>query len=294
MPGKKGPHVAAVDVIKATTKTTRENAVQQWARLKHEHPETVSGTYSFRFPGQRGPETEVVDLPTALQIIMLLKGAAAAKVRLKASALLVRYLAGDLTLVGEIYGMNALQEYLREYFPNHPLAKFREAATAAAEASSQNARRRALESELEIADLESRLAAVRREATVANLDSYERISKADGLDDRERIALRTRITSGIFRDKDSADDERVEINLTDYLRKHQSRLDPKAYGRALAKRWRESHPDQTQPTKRMVLENGALVTDVKLYFEEDREIMDATRADLEAVVPAPRKKQRRP
>ena len=60
MPGKKGPHVAAVDVIKATTKTTRENAVQQWARLKHEHPETVSGSYSFRFPGQRGPETETV------------------------------------------------------------------------------------------------------------------------------------------------------------------------------------------------------------------------------------------
>ena len=47
--------MAAVDVIKATTKTTRENAVQQWARLKHEHPETVSGSYSFRFPGQRGP-----------------------------------------------------------------------------------------------------------------------------------------------------------------------------------------------------------------------------------------------
>ena len=50
--------MAAVDVIKATTKTTRENAVQQWARLKHEHPETVSGSYSFRFPGQRGPETK--------------------------------------------------------------------------------------------------------------------------------------------------------------------------------------------------------------------------------------------
>ena len=86
--------MSAQDIFKAITKTIRENAVQQWARLKHEHPETVSGSYSFRFPGQRGPETEIVDLPTAMQIIMLLKGAAAAKVRLKASVLLVRFLAG--------------------------------------------------------------------------------------------------------------------------------------------------------------------------------------------------------
>ncbi len=35
--------------------------------MKAKHPETVSTTYSFRFPGQRGPAIEVVDLPTALQ-----------------------------------------------------------------------------------------------------------------------------------------------------------------------------------------------------------------------------------
>ena len=55
-------------------------------------------SYSFRFPGQGGPETEIVDLPIALQITMLLQGAAAAKVRLKVSFLLVRYLAGGIKI----------------------------------------------------------------------------------------------------------------------------------------------------------------------------------------------------
>ena len=70
VPGRKGPHVAVLDIIKVATKTLRANAVQQWTRLKYEHPETVSGSNSFRFPGQRGPETEIVDLPTAVQVIM--------------------------------------------------------------------------------------------------------------------------------------------------------------------------------------------------------------------------------
>ena len=40
-----------------------------------------------------------------------------------------------------------------------------------------------------------------------------------------------------------------------------------------------------------VLENGALVTDAKLYFEEDRELMDEVRTALEATLPT--KKRRR-
>ena len=100
--------------------------------MEPDHPETTSGTCSFRFPGQRGLAAEVVDIPTALQIIMLLPGRAAAALRLKASVLLVRFLGGDLSLIAEIYDMNALQEHLREHWPEHPLVRFREAVEAAA------------------------------------------------------------------------------------------------------------------------------------------------------------------
>ena len=286
VPGKKGPHVAALDVITVVTKTTQQNVSHHWNEIKKGRPEVTNGICNFRFPGQGQREVDVVSLPTALQVKMLLPGKAAAAVRLKASVLLVRYLAGDLTLVGELYGMHSLQECLKQHCPEHPLAMFREAVSSE---TSHGARKRLLENELEIADLESKLATARRDATVASLDAYTQISNANDLDDRERIALRARITSGVLRDADGTN-ERCEISLTDYLRSQWSGLDPKAYGRALARRWRERHPDQVQPTKRMVLENGALVTDAKLYFEEDRELMDEVRTELEATLP---KKRRR-
>ena len=86
---------------------------------------------THRFPAQRGGRpSEIVDIPTALQIIMVLPGKTAAKVRVKASVLLTRLLAGDLTLVGEVYGMNELQSYLREHHPEHPLCAFRQSVDA--------------------------------------------------------------------------------------------------------------------------------------------------------------------
>ena len=95
---------------------------------------TVSGTDSFRFPGQRGPAAEVVSISTALQIIVLLPRKAAAAVRLKASVLLVRFLGGDLSLIAQIYDMNQLQRHLQEHWPEHPLARFGEAAAATSSA----------------------------------------------------------------------------------------------------------------------------------------------------------------
>ena len=135
VPGRLGPHVAAHDVIRIATGTTQHNASQQWAKLKRDHAETISGTDSFRFAGQRGPGTDLVNLQTALQIIMLLPGKAAAAMRLKASVLLVRFLGGDLSLVAEIYDMNALQRHLKEHWPEHPLARFGEAAAATSDSS---------------------------------------------------------------------------------------------------------------------------------------------------------------
>ena len=108
VPGKKGPHVAALDVITVVTKTTHQNASYHWNEIKEEKPEVANGICNFRFPGQGQREVDVVSLPTALQVIMLLPGKAAAAVRLKASVLLVRYLAGDLTLAGELYGMHSV------------------------------------------------------------------------------------------------------------------------------------------------------------------------------------------
>ena len=134
VPGRRGPHVSATQLIEVVTKTGQSNASQAWARIKEGGFFSITGTNaeSHRFPGQRGGSpSEVVDIPTALQIIMVLPGRTAAKVRVKASVLLTRFLGGDVTLVGEVYGMIELQNYLREHHPEHPLAVFREAVAAA-------------------------------------------------------------------------------------------------------------------------------------------------------------------
>jgi hypothetical protein len=122
VPGRRGPHVSATQLIQVVTRTSQPNASQAWSRLKEGgFLDRISNpVVRHRFPG-RGGESEVVDIPTALQIIMALPGKTAATVRLRASVLLVRFLAGDLTLVGEIYGMNQLQDYLREHDAANPL-----------------------------------------------------------------------------------------------------------------------------------------------------------------------------
>jgi hypothetical protein len=134
VPGRpRGPHVSATELIHAITKTGQSNASRTWSKLKTDGFLNTSPRYAetHRFPGQRGGRpSEVVDIPTALQIIMVLPGKTAAKVRVKASVLLTRFLAGDLTLVSEVYGMNELQSYLREHHPEHPLCTFRQSVEA--------------------------------------------------------------------------------------------------------------------------------------------------------------------
>lgn len=134
VPGRpRGPHVSATELIEAIMKTGQANASRTWSRLKNEGFLNMSGRHveTLRMPGQRGGRlSEVVDVPTALQIIMVLPGKTAARVRVKASVLLTRYLAGDLTLVSQVYGLHELQSYLREHHPEHPLCAFRQSVEA--------------------------------------------------------------------------------------------------------------------------------------------------------------------
>jgi hypothetical protein len=76
--------------FQAVTKTTQTNASHAWTKIKNEGFLNMNGVHveTHRIPGQRGGRpSEVVDIPTALQIIMVLPGKTAAKVRVKASVL---------------------------------------------------------------------------------------------------------------------------------------------------------------------------------------------------------------
>ena len=52
-PGKSGPYVAALDIIKAATKTNESNATQRMDKLKIDYPETFTGSKHFQFPQRK-------------------------------------------------------------------------------------------------------------------------------------------------------------------------------------------------------------------------------------------------
>ena len=236
-------HVSATKLIEAVVKTGQANASHMWARLKEEGFLEAPGRHvvSHRMPGQRGGRaSDFVDVPTALQIIMALPGKTAAKVRVKASVLLTRFLAGDLTLVGEVYGMDELQRYLREHHPEHLLCAVRQSVeagqTQAEELELESRAKRARVLRDIAADEEATAASIERtavsnEATAMSKERATRVKEivsADvaergvavfnqinalvGLDDRERIALRARVTTSLL-GIEQAQPARCEVNV---------------------------------------------------------------------------------
>ena len=82
------------------------------------YSEALTGCSSFRFPGRgQWKETPVAELRTIVEIIMVLPGRAAARVRKAAADVMVRYLGGDPTLVEEVAANRLRQEDLDEDDP---------------------------------------------------------------------------------------------------------------------------------------------------------------------------------
>ena len=65
-------------------------------RIKESHPEVYPNWINFRFPGRGQRETPIADVRGIVEIVMLLPGRHAARVRRQAAELLCKYLGGDL------------------------------------------------------------------------------------------------------------------------------------------------------------------------------------------------------
>jgi len=87
------------------------NPSQTILRIKEKFPEVIPLCYNFNFKtGQGQRNTPVVDAKGLITILMLLPGEKAALFRYKASDILVRYLAGDTSLIPEIEKNNEIQQ----------------------------------------------------------------------------------------------------------------------------------------------------------------------------------------
>jgi hypothetical protein len=143
MTPEKMPSLVDVGVI-LTGKTARHVA-RDLQVIMDTHPELAQKVGQVQFGGRGGNRDSFVpkNLAALLEIIFLLPGRSAAKVRQSAAQIFVRYLGGDLSLIHEVERMNHVQTFLRENDPEHPLRAFGEyAEQRQAEEAIPEARRR--------------------------------------------------------------------------------------------------------------------------------------------------------
>ena len=84
------PRAAIYDVISAVTGLNGNHAGKAYRDLATRHPELHEAGMNYRFPGRGQRDTPVAGAKVIVEIIMLLPGAQAARVRRHAAELLVR------------------------------------------------------------------------------------------------------------------------------------------------------------------------------------------------------------
>jgi hypothetical protein len=116
--------------ILVTGKDARKTA-QDVGYVKERYPEVAQNLGLFKFPGRRQRETPVANIRGAVELVLLLPGHHAARIRRQAASLLVRYLGGDGSLVDEVCRLRGFQEELAVQNPEDPRRIFGEAVEAA-------------------------------------------------------------------------------------------------------------------------------------------------------------------
>ena len=99
------PRVSVVDVAVAVTGHDANYASQAVRNICDKHPDVHEKIMDVKFPdvrGRRGQKnTPVADAKGIVEIIMLLPGQQAARVRRQAAELLVGYLGGEVAIMDE-------------------------------------------------------------------------------------------------------------------------------------------------------------------------------------------------
>ena len=75
------PRISVIDVVEAITGQVKSNAGKTLERVKESHPEVYPNWINFRFPGRGQRETPIADVRGIVEIVMLLPGRHATRVR---------------------------------------------------------------------------------------------------------------------------------------------------------------------------------------------------------------------
>jgi hypothetical protein len=119
---------ALVDVISIIARLDKDAAAHYLRRVTEVSPNVSTACTNIHFPGRGQRPTPVAqNLKVLIQVIFLLPGQQAALVRQAAAEVFVRFMGGDLSLIGEVQRIHEVQAFLREHEPDHPMRVFGEA-----------------------------------------------------------------------------------------------------------------------------------------------------------------------
>ena len=125
-----------VDVAMVVTGKSARNAARDVGFVEERRPEVYQKLSHFRFPGQGQRETPVTCATGIIELVLLLPGRMASRLRRQAAELLARYLGGDLKIVDEVCAVHGFQQHLAAERPDDPRRIFAEAVEAGDAASS--------------------------------------------------------------------------------------------------------------------------------------------------------------
>jgi len=170
------------DIGAVMTGADANHASRDVLEVTRRFPEVTQHLGDYNFPGRgRRTATKLGTLATVLEYIMLMPGKMAARVRVEAARILVRYLGGDLAMIDEIKKLRCVQEHLAEVDPANWRRAFGEAveADAAAKDDAGDSDRRRKRQRLGDEILESQAAKARAEAAKTLAEATKARAEAD-------------------------------------------------------------------------------------------------------------------
>lgn len=100
------PRISVIDVVQAITGKDARHAAQEVRAICSRYPEVDQILVHFLFRGQGQRRTYVTSVRGIVEIVMLMGGSHAARVRRQAAELLCRYLGGDLGIIDEVWNFD--------------------------------------------------------------------------------------------------------------------------------------------------------------------------------------------
>ena len=262
----------------------QNDAGEVWRKLsENKKNEVQEKIRNFQFPGRGQQIQPVITFPGAIKLAMFLPGENAKKNRSIMSQILVRYFAGDPSLIQEIED-NAKSD--------EPIAQM---ARASLDADKEKDRRLARKRDLEELEYEERVLALEmkrvemdriksncliaeRDSRASMVDKYASLCTNTHIDERAKLMFKDALLNSVLIGHaitNGAGNQTVPISISQVATKMGVQVDSKAVmqiGRIASRFYKDNHGEA--PTKHTQIVDGKAM-DVNNYFEPDRELIES-------------------